>query len=128
MRSTLARSAWSSFFRCSFGSSQFAGRRGGGAILFIALVVCCAATARAFPPFGASGGGGPSTTNSYNLAGTGWVIDDGSFPFAFGFQEIAYDPTAGPWHKRLLGPTGAEFAASDTGCQRSWSSASASTS
>jgi hypothetical protein len=73
------------------------------------------APSQAFPPFGASGGPGPSTINSYNLAGTGWVVDDGSFPFAFGFQEIAHDPTAGPWHKRLLGSDGAEFPASDTG-------------
>jgi hypothetical protein len=42
-------------------------------------------------------------------------VDDGSFPAAFGFQEVAFDPTAGPWHKRLLGVDGGVFAASDTG-------------
>jgi hypothetical protein len=30
-------------------------------------------------------------------------------------QEVVFDPTAGPWHKRLLGGGGGEFAASDTG-------------
>ena len=64
---------------------------------------------------GASSGGGPSTTSTFNLAGTGWVVDDGSFPASIGLQTIAYDPAAGPWHKVLAGATGGDFAASDTG-------------
>ena len=84
-------------------------------MLLAVTIVGWAASSYAFPPFGASAGPGPSVTSSYNLAGTGWVVDDGSFPLAFGFQEIAHDPTAGPWHKRLLGVDGGEFAASDTG-------------
>ncbi len=85
------------------------------AMLMALVVVGWVGHLYAAPPFGASGGSGPSTTSSYNLAGTGWVVDDGSFPAAFGFQEIAHDPTAGRWHKRLVGIDGGEFAASDTG-------------
>jgi hypothetical protein len=64
---------------------------------------------------GASVGPGPSTTTTFNLAGTGWVVDDGSFPASFGTQVIAYDPSAGPWDKVLAGGGGGDFAASDTG-------------
>jgi len=85
------------------------------ALVLVLAIVGLSANVQAAPPFGASGGSGPSTTSSYNLAGTGWVVDDGSFPAAFGFQEVAFDPTAGPWHKRLVGIDGGDFAASDTG-------------
>jgi hypothetical protein len=81
---------------------------------WIAVVVASASLLHA-APFGASGGGGPSHATSYNLAGTGWVVDDGSFPASIGLQSVAYDPTAGPWHKVLAGIDGGDFAASDTG-------------
>ena len=66
---------------------------------------------------GASGGAGPSPSSSYSLAGTGWVVDDGSFGSGgpIGLQSVAYDPAAGPWHKKLTGADGGDFAASDTG-------------
>jgi hypothetical protein len=86
-----------------------------GGVIALAMLVPAGAL-EAAPPFGASGGDGPTTTSAYNLAGTGWFVDDGTFPASLGgFQEIAYDPAAGPWHKRLLGGDGGEFAASDTG-------------
>ena len=62
---------------------------------------------------GASGGAGPSTTSSFNKAGTGWFIDDGTFPAAFGRQDVAYDPSAGPWHKALSGLDGGVFTMRD---------------
>src|SRR5262249_44366622 len=60
---------------------------------------------------------GPSTSSSFSLAGTGWVIDDGSFGSGgpIGLQPVAFDPAAGPWHKKLTGGLGLDFAASDTG-------------
>ena len=79
-----------------------------------AIVFAVACTLHA-TPFGASGGPGPSRSSTHNLAGTGWVVDDGSFPASIGLQEIAYDPAAGPWHKVLAGIDGGDFAASDTG-------------
>jgi hypothetical protein len=62
---------------------------------------------------GASVGPGSSTTSTYNKAGTGWFIDDGTFPAGFGRQPVAYDPSAGPWHKVLNGPDGGVFTQRD---------------
>ena len=76
------------------------------------LLSICPAVASA-AVIGASGGAGPSTTSSFNKAGTGWFIDDGTFPAAFGRQDVAYDPSAGPWHKILAGGDGGDFTASD---------------
>jgi hypothetical protein len=83
------------------------------AALLIVLIIHPAVAAAA--PIGASIGPGPSTTSTFDLAGTGWVIDDGSFPASFGTQEVVFDPSAGPWHKILAGGGGGDFAASDTG-------------
>ena len=85
------------------------------AVLVVAAALATAPTALA-APIGASSGAGPSTTSTYNLAGTGWIVDNGSFPaLPPGLQEVAYDPAAGPWHKVLAGGGGGDFAASDTG-------------
>jgi hypothetical protein len=80
-----------------------------------AMIVAAWPAIAAATPIGASAGPGPSTTSMFNLAGTGWVIDDGSFPASLGTQEVAYDSSAGPWHKILSGGDGGDFAASDTG-------------
>lgn len=83
--------------------------------------VCIAAliigrTVHAAPPLGASDGAGPSTITRFDLLGTGWVIDDGSFPTSLpGLQPVFHDPTAGPWKKRLTGPGDSDFSASDIG-------------
>jgi hypothetical protein len=90
---------------CRFGIFGFA-------MALIVAIIC--PTVASAVVIGASGGPGPSTTSSFNKAGTGWFIDDGSFPAAFGRQDIAYDPTAGPWHKILAGGDGGVFTASDT--------------
>jgi hypothetical protein len=74
--------------------------------------IICPALASAVV-IGASGGAGPSTTTTFNRAGTGWVVDDGSFPAAFGTQEIAFDPAFGPWHKVLASSTGGDFGATE---------------
>jgi hypothetical protein len=86
------------------------------AAIAYSIVVMTATTNRLHAtPFGASAGAGPSHSSTHNLGGTGWVVDDGSFPAAIGLQEVAHDPSAGRWHKVLAGGDGGVFAASDTG-------------
>jgi hypothetical protein len=92
-------------FQSGFGLSQFA-------MAMIGAIICPAIASAVV--IGASVGPGPSTTSSFNKAGTGWFIDDGTFPAGFGRQDVAYDPSAGPWHKVLAGTDGGVFTASDT--------------
>jgi hypothetical protein len=78
----------------------------------IGVLICPAVASAAV--IGASVGPGPSTTSSFNSGGGGWFIDDGTFPAGFGRQDVAYDPSAGPWHKVLAGTDGGVFTFHDT--------------
>ena len=84
-------------------------------LVFVVALILSQGTAQAVD-ISASAGSTPSTTTPYELAGTGWIVDDGSFPSTFpGLQTVGYASGAGPWRVRLTGAGGLDFAASDIG-------------